>query len=387
MQKLFVYLVAFGHFAVDLAPGALPAILPFFVLHNGLTYTEVAGLMFASSCLASVLQPAFGYWADKSSRHWFIGTGILLSGIGLGVTGLFSSYWAIFAAITVMGVGTSLFHPEAARIVNRAASGSRATGMGIFSVGGNAGFGFAPLIAAAALTAWGSAGTLVFAVFAMAMAALMFCVVPKQFEMLAAHESRAAAAGKAPAAPGENDWGAFVRLTIVILCRSVAQTSVLAFLPLYCIHEFGISEAFSSTLLSFMCIAGAFMTVLGGWLTDRAGLIRACRFGYLFMAPAFALVLAAPSVWWIFPITVLISFALNGTYAAFVVLGQSYLAKNVGLASGVTLGLSASLGGIFTPILGMAADAYGIDAVMWILIGIGALCALAAFLLPEPRAA
>lgn len=99
------------------------------------------------------------------------------------------------------------------------------------------------------------------------------------------------------------------------------------------------------------------MTVAGGWLTDRLGLVRACRLGYLTMAPAFALILAAPSVGWIFPVMILASFALNGTYAAFVVLGQSYLARNVGLASGVTLGLSASLGGIFTPLIGLAADA------------------------------
>ena len=98
MHKLFIYLVSLGHFAVDLAPGALPAILPFLVLHNGISYTQVAGLMFASSCLASVLQPVFGYWADKSSRHWFIGAGIAMSGLGLGLTGLFTNYWAIFAA-------------------------------------------------------------------------------------------------------------------------------------------------------------------------------------------------------------------------------------------------------------------------------------------------
>ena len=81
------------------------------------------------------------------------------------------------------------------------------------------------------------------------------------------------------------------------------------------------------------------------------------------------------------------SFTLNGTYAAFVVLGQSYLAKNVGLASGVTLGLSTSLGGMITPLLGMVADAYGITSVMVILVGISALCALASFILPEPKQA
>ena len=127
------------------------------------------------------------------------------------------------------------------------------------------------------------------------------------------------------------------------------------------------------------------MTVMGGWLADRVGLIRACKLGYILMAPAFALLLVVPSVWWVYPIMVVISFTLNGTYAAFVVLGQSYLAKNVGLASGVTMGLSASLGGIFTPLLGMVADIYGITIVMEILVVIGALCALGAFFLTDPK--
>ena len=91
MQKFFVYLLSLGHLSVDFAPGALPAILPFLVLYNGLSYTEVAGLMFASSCLSSIVQPVFGYWADKSSKQWFMAFGIAMSGIGLGISGLFSN--------------------------------------------------------------------------------------------------------------------------------------------------------------------------------------------------------------------------------------------------------------------------------------------------------
>lgn len=384
MQKFFVYLVSLGHLCVDLAPGALPAILPFFVLHNGLTYTEVAGLMFASACLSSVIQPLFGYWADKSSKHWFMALGIAMSGIGLGISGLFTNYWLVFIAITLMGVGGSIFHPEAARIVNRTTRGHQATGMGIFSVGGNAGFGVGPLIAAAALTAWGTSGTLLFAVFGALTSAMMLWAVPKMLSLVEQAEAKAVAQGK-KLQVGTNDWHAFGRLSVVILFRSVVNTSILTFLPLYCIHRFGISEAVGGTLLSFLSIVGIFMTVLGGWITDKIGLVRACKFGYLLMAPAFALLLVAPSVWWVYPILVLISFTLNGTYAAFVVLGQSYLAKNIGLASGVTLGLSASLGGILTPLLGMVADSYGINMVMVILVVIGAMCALGSFLLPEPQ--
>lgn len=384
MNKVFVYLVSFGHLCVDLAPGALPAILPFFVLHNGLSYTEVAGLMFASSFLSSLVQPLFGYWADKTSKHWFMALGIALSGIGLGISGLSSNYWFIFLAITLMGLGCALFHPEAARVVNQTSGNHRATGMGIFSVGGNAGFGIAPLIAAAVLTAWGNPGTMVFGIFGLLTAVVMFYAVPKMFASMKERVSSESGSDEIIAQEGENDWGAFARLSVVILCRSVAQTSILAFLPLYCIYCFNVSEAATSPLLAFLSIFGVVMTLAGGWMTDRIGLIRACRLGYILMAPAFAMLIFAPSIWWFYPIVALISFTLNGTYAAYVVLGQSYLAKNVGFASGVTLGLSSSLGGIFTPLLGLIGDAYGLDIVMWSLVGIGALCAVGSFILPEP---
>ena len=91
----------------------------------------MAGLMFASSCLSSIVQPVFGYWADKSSKQWFMALGIAMSGIGLGISGLFSNYWFVFIAITLMGVGSSIFHPVAARTVNRISSGNKATGIGI----------------------------------------------------------------------------------------------------------------------------------------------------------------------------------------------------------------------------------------------------------------
>ena len=384
MQKFFVYLLSIGHLSVDLAPGALPAILPFLVLYNGLSYTEVAGLMFASSCLSSIVQPVFGFWADKSSKTWFMALGILMSGLGLGLSGLASNYWLIFLSITVMGIGSSIFHPVAAQTVNRI-SEHKATGMGIFSVGGNLGFGIAPLIAAAALTAWKTSGTALFAVWGALMAALMLWAVPRMTASAGKKRmSPASGAASAVKEAAKNDWPAFARLSIVILFRSVAQTSALAFVPLYCIGKFGISEAFSSTLLTFLCLCGAVMTAAGGWLTDRVGLVRACKLGYILMAPAFALLLVVPSIWWVYPLMIILSFTLNGTYAAFVVLGQSYLAKNVGFASGVTMGLSSSLGGMLTPLLGLLADSYGIECVMLALVAIGALCAASAFFLTEP---
>ena len=126
------------------------------------------------------------------------------------------------------------------------------------------------------------------------------------------------------------------------------------------------------------------MTLAGGWLTDKIGLTNACKVGYLLMAPAFGLLIIAPDFFWFYPIVTILSFTLNGTYSDYVILGQSYLAKNLGFASGVTLGLSGSLGGIFTPIMGVIADRYGIDTVMVLLVIVSVFCTLGSFLLPEP---
>ena len=167
-------------------------------------------------------------------------------------------------------------------------SAHKATGIGIFSVGGNIGFGVAPLIAAAAMTTFQSPGTGVFAVMGIIMAALMLWAIPASLAKLR-HQHVSQQLNQCAYNEQKNDWPAFARLSIVILFRSVATTSTLAFIPLFCIQQFGISEAMSSTLLTFLCLCGAYMTAFGGWLTDRVGLIRACRLGYILMAPAFAL--------------------------------------------------------------------------------------------------
>ena len=106
----YIYFISAGHMTTDLTPGALPAILPFLVTERGMSYTEVAGLMFAASLLSSLLQPVFGYLADRISSRWFMGAGIMISGLSLSVTGLFESYWLIFAFVALMGIGNSMFH-------------------------------------------------------------------------------------------------------------------------------------------------------------------------------------------------------------------------------------------------------------------------------------
>ncbi len=373
-----------GHLSVDINSGSLPALLPFFVSEYGMDYTSIAGLMFASSFLSSIIQPLFGWLADKGSRQWFMVLGILMAGISLGITGFVTNYWSIFAAVTLMGIGSSIFHPEAARNVNAIASTKKGQGMSIFSVGGNGGFGLGPLLLVFLVTTFGMHGTAFYAIASLFTAAMIALAAPairrESTRQLATTTQR-----EKTAPPRENDWPAFFRLFIVIVFRSTLFTAISSFLPLFCIQVLGASHAVGSATLSIISIAGVLATLAGGWLADRKGYVRTMRYGACLLVPCLAIIVFPQNIWAVYAMLIPMSFAMQGPYAAFVVLGQSYLAKNLGFASGVTLGLSFSLGGIIVPSLGWYADSYGIAAVMLVIFIISLCCAAATFLLPEPK--
>ena len=199
MDKKKISLVSLGHLSCDVNGGALPAVLPFLRTHYGLSYQATGGLMFAYSCLSSIIQPLFGLMADRLSKPWLIPLGVFLAGIGLTAVGFMSSYWAIFAAIGVSGVGAALFHPEGARFANKVSGDSKGTGMSIFSIGGNAGFVVGPLLATFFLTMFGMPGMVIFGLLGTVMASILLLLIMR----MVAPEAAAAAQRTAEAAYGQ----------------------------------------------------------------------------------------------------------------------------------------------------------------------------------------
>lgn len=391
MTKKYLYLLAAGHLSVDINSGSLPAVLPFLVAEHGLDYTSVAGLMFAGSFLSSVIQPLIGYLADKKSCQWVMPLGIAMAGLSLSAAGFVGDYWLIFALVTMMGIGSAIFHPEAARLVNAVSGRKKGRGMSIFSVGGNGGFGLGPILAVALISFFGLQGLAFYGVLSLCLAGTFLFFLPRL--RAAAGENGVplppAAGSGGPASLGaslpRNDWSAFLRLTLVILFRSTTQSAVSAFLPLFCIRALGASAAVGSATLSVIALAGIVATLLGGRLADRYGYVRVLRTGCWLMVPVLAVMAFSGSLWGVGLMLVPFALTLQGTYAAFVVLGQSYLARSVGFASGITLGLSFSLGGLMVPALGMYADSYGIASVMELIVGITLVCAISSLFLPPVR--
>lgn len=367
----------------DINGGALPAILPFLRSAFDLSYQATGGLMFAYSCLSSMIQPLFGLLSDRFSKPWFIPVGVLLAGCGLAAIGWMSGYWGIFAAIGLSGIGAALFHPEGARFANAVSGQNKGTGMSLFSIGGNGGFVLGPLLATACLGAFGLTGTTVFAVVAVITASILVWSIAR---MGATKKVGAAAGGKAGPAlaaegetPGENNWREFSKLTVSIVTRSITFVGFNTFIPLYWVSAFGQSTATGAVALTFFSVCGVISNFFGGMLSDKFGYRAVIRGVFALLPPVVAVFSLSNNLYAAWALLPLLGFVLYAPFSAQVVLGQQYLAKNIGFASGITLGLATSLGGVVAPLLGWIADNNGMAATFQSLAALSIVGAIFAY--------
>ncbi|WP_027406710.1 MFS transporter [Anaerovibrio sp. RM50] len=382
MNKKYLYVLSAGHFSCDINTGALPGLLPFFVTIYGMDYKLAAGLMFASSFLSSIIQPLIGYISDKKSYAYLMPLGILLSGISLASVAFIHDYTLIFVAVTLMGIGNAIFHPEAAKMVNGLSEGNKALSMSIFSTGGSAGFCIGPILGASLATVWGMDALIFFGGFCIIMSSLIAFLMPKMGRMIK-HIAQKQSADNNEVK--ENDWNAFGRLTIFVVVRAALYTSLTTFLPLYCVHILNQTEAVGSVTITVLAMVGIFTNWMGGYAADRWGNSFVLRIGMIIMGLALVAFNFNHNLALLYVIVGCAGFALYACVGPMVVLGQTYLKKNIGMASGVTLGIGFSAGGIIAPMLGWVADNHGLEYVFYILPLFALTGLLATFALKEGK--
>src|SRR5215471_10625586 len=162
-----------GHMAVDFAGGALPALLPFFKDRFDLSYTLVAVLVLASSVSSSVIQPLFGLWSDKRGAIWLLPAGVAVGGIGIALAAAAPQYGLVVLLVVVSGLGTAAFHPEGSKFAAYASGDRRASGMSLFSVGGNIGYGLGALVVTPIIVVFGLHGGWFLVIPAVVVASLL----------------------------------------------------------------------------------------------------------------------------------------------------------------------------------------------------------------------
>ena len=369
-----VYMFALGHFSVDWAQSAIPALLPYFISVCHLSYRDATILLLGNVLIASVSQPVFGYYSDKVSKPWFVPFGPVLSGISLSMLAFTTNYWLIFLCSMISGLGSSIYHPEGARMVNKIAVEQKGRALGMFSVGGSTGFAVGPIIAGLCAYAFDIRGLVVFGIVNILIASVLYGRMPSVLKQVAATNREEARLHIAETR--SNDWPAFGRLTAVIFARSIGFAICNAFIPLFWIQVLGASPTQGSLALSLLFAVGIVGTYIGGLISDRVGFVRVMRLAITLMVPAMFFFVNSTNIIWATILIIPVGLTLFSPYSAIVVLGQTFLGKNVGFASGVTLGLSVTVGGMFAPFVGWAADLWGIPTalqVLWICAAVGAV--------------
>lgn len=341
----------------DINQGALPAMLPFFIAAYDLSYAAAAGIVFAANMTSSIIQPLFGYAADRFSKPWLLSAGLMLAGMGLALSGVAQSYQWIMILAIVSGIGIAAYHPEAARLVNFAAGTKKGTAMSLFGVGGTIGFAIGPLIVTFALLQWGLKGTLVLIAPVSIMALVMISQL-STFETLAASRDRDKSVSGTEGS--KDNWGAFSRLTITIIGRSIIFYGLNTFIPIYWINALNQSKSAGAMALTIFASAGIIGNLLGGVLADRIGQKKVMLLGYFSLTIFLPILIIVNNVQIATLLLVPIGFVLYGTYSPSIVLGQNYLPNRVGFSSGITLGVAVAIGGGAAPIIGRIADLYGI---------------------------
>jgi len=367
------------HVVDDLYQGAVPALLPFLAIERHYSYAGLTGITLAATFLASVVQPGFGALTDRyRNLGWLVAVGLLVAGLGIGLSGLGDSYLITWFAVAASGVGVAAYHPEATRTA-RGMAGDSTQAMSWFSVGGNIGIALGPVIVTPVLLATGLRGTPLLAAPAVVMALVLAVRRPWR----AAPGPRPGGA-RAPAGRSD-DWRGFARLTVVVVLRSVAYFGLASLLALFAIRHFGEPAGVGSGVLITFIGSGVIGTLTGGWLADRWQRVGVLRLGYGLAALAALVLVAAPDVAVLFIAAFVCGIVLFAPFAVQVTLGQDFLPNRIGVASGVTLGLAVSAGGVAAPLFGLLADTYGLQAALGtIAVFPAAACALT-FGLRDPR--
>ncbi|MFD7500884.1 MFS transporter [Streptomyces sp. NPDC059850] len=370
-----IILLSIGHGCVDIYQGAVASLVPFFVAERAYGYAAVSGIVLAASLLSSVAQPVFGALTDRWAMPWLLPVSTVLGGLGIALSGVSGSYAWTLAFVAVSGVGVAAYHPESARVARRVSAGSHSA-MAWFSLGGNLGFAAAPLMVAAVVATGGLRLSPLLVVPALVGSVLCLPV------LRALNTPVRGGAGSAVAA-GADDIASFVKLSLAVVCRSIVFIGLSTFISLYAQARPGGSTAAGTVALFVLYLGGAVGSVLGGRLADRWDRVTVARWSYLVAVAAVAGIVWVPGPA-LYAFVALTSVSLYVPFSLQVTLGQDYLPTRTGTASGITLGLTVSIGGLITPLLGSLAHATSLRTALTPLILMPALSWLLFRTLPEP---
>ena len=378
--------LAIGHLVTDMQAGALPIVLPHLKELFSLSYAQMATIVLTQNITSSVIQPVFGYITDKRSLPALLPYCAALAGAGFAAIGWVSSYALLLLTVIIIGVSSASYHPQASKTVNFLSDeNSKAQNMGLFSLGGNAGMAAGSMMMTFLIgLSGGLHNTMYFVLPGILVFGFMMHYMPEYKRVNLEHSLKRAAA-KAKGNAEKLSYFGLVMVLFFIFMRSTIHTGMSTYLPLFFMKFRDAEPVFASLLVTVFLLGGVAGTYIGAVLSDKLG-ARAIIVG--------SMILSIPPIWALDKVTTefaiatvvaLAGFFIIGSNATTIVLAQTMLPNNVGMAAGLTIGFSVGLGGLGVTILGVLADNYGLPFVIHLLtwLSIGATLMTVKIPIPE----
>ena len=375
--------ISVSHFLNDSIQSLMLAVYPLFRSNFHLSFAQIGLITLAYQLTASIIQPLVGRYTDRHPLPWSLPLGMVSTFAGLLLLSIAPNYLVLLLAAALVGLGSSVFHPESSRVARMASGGRFGLAQSIFQVGGNVGTAAGPLLAAFLVMPNGQESLSWFSLFALA-AIVILTFVGRWYQQQHRQPKKAQQAAGVPLPK------ALVRRSMVILValmfsKFIYLTSISSYLIFYLMHRFAIPVREAQLHLFIFLAAVAAGTLLGGPIGDRVGRKRVIWVSLLGIAP-FTLALPYVGLTLSALLTVVIGFLLASAFPAIVVYAQELVPGKVGTISGLFFGLAFGLGGVGAAVLGQLADIWGIDTVYQICSFLPLLGILAAFLPHRPEA-
>lgn len=356
MNKKALALLGLGHMMVDLNTGALPALLPFLKSTFNLSYTMIGTLVLVANLSSSLIQPIFGYLSDRSARPWLLPFGVLAATCGMAAIGLAPNYPLLLLLVCVSGIGIASYHPEAYKTAYLATGEKKATGISLFSVGGNIGYGLGPLAVAVCLTLFGQHGLLLLFLPGLLASGLLLRSLPWLARTMSAQQAAA------PAVTGVPSSYALTLVLGIVTLGACVHSGLVTYVPLY-FSARGENSFVVGSLLSLLLISGAIGTLIAGPVSDRIGHKKFLVFSMGVMFPLITLFLQTSGLTSIF-VLALIGMCISPMFSVTLVIAQTLMRGRLGVTAGLMTGLGIGAGGLGVAALGRFADSHGVEAAM-----------------------
>ncbi len=373
-----LFAIGFCHLLNDMMQALLPAIYPTLKTQFHLNFAQIGLVTLAFQCTASLFQPVVGYFADLKPMPYSLALGMVSTLVGLLVLAVAPSYPVILVAAMMIGLGSSVFHPESSRVARMASGGRYGLAQSVFQVGGNTGQAISPLTAALLVATYGQRSIVWYAGLALLGIVTLFNV-GTWYKNHGLKRIKSHQAVRDSGLPKSKIVLSLAILLALIFSKFFYLASIGSYYTFYLIHTFGVSVQNAQVHLFFFLGAVAVGTLVGGPLGDKIGRKYVIWFSILGMLP-FTLMLPYANLFWTGILSVIIGLFMASAFPAIVVYAQELLPGRVGMISGLFFGFAFGMGGIGAAVLGALADATSITYVYKVCAFLPAIGLLAVFL-------